>query len=151
MNRAMLVTVLWRLDGRPAPQGENTFTDVAPRRYYTDAVIWANACGIVEGTHAGVFEPESNVTREQIAAIIYRYARYKGYDLSSSADLSAFPDAASVSRYARDSLSWAKAEGVISGLKAPAGVTLLDPKGDATRSQVAAILMRFLYNVVGTE
>ena len=143
MTRAMLVTVLYRMEGRPSVDGlKNNFKDVPSKKWYTDAVIWANYNGIVNGITAKTFEPNSNVTREQVAAILYRYAKFKGYDLSASADLSTFPDNASVSNYAKTALSWANAKGLITGSKENESVLIL-PRNDATRAQLAAILLRF--------
>lgn len=148
MTRAMLVAVLWRMDGRPETGGTGTtFADVPDSQYYTQAVCWASENGIVAGMSETRFNPNGNVTREQIAAIIYRYARFKGYDTSGNADLSGFPDNGSVSDYARTALSWANAAGLISGEKASDGTVRLNPKGNATRAQVASILMRYLQKV----
>ena len=104
---------------------------------------WAHAYGVVKGVSETLFDPNGNVTREQLAAILYRYTEYKKGDVSARADLSSFPDASKVSKYARDAMSWAVAEGLISGTKID-GKDYLDPKGNATRAQVATILMRYL-------
>lgn len=146
MTRAMLVTVLWRMEGKPGATGNNSFTDVPSNMWFTDAVIWASENGIVNGVGNNKFAPDDPITREQMAAILYRYAAKKGYDTSKTADLSTFLDGATVSSWARESLSWANAEGLINGTKAQ-GKIYLDPQGNATRAQVAAILMRFLQNV----
>lgn len=106
MTRGMLVTVLWRLDGETAPKTATTFTDVDANAYYADAVAWAAESGIVNGIGGNKFDPEGNVTREQIAAILFRYAAFKGVDTAARADLTAFPDAEKTSAYARDALSW---------------------------------------------
>ena len=147
MTRAMLVTVLWRLDGTPAPAGENGFSDVPAGKWYTKAVTWAAENGVVNGVGSGRFDPEGRVTREQIAAILFRYAQKKGCDTAARAELAAFPDGGDVSRYAREALSWANAAGLVNGTNTPQGVRL-DPKGNATRAQVATILMRYVRNVV---
>ena len=146
MTRAMLVTVLWRLDGRPAPKSSNPFQDVPANQYYCDAVTWASENNIVAGMGQGRFAPDASVTREQIAAIIYRYAAWKGYDTSARADLSPFPDLSQVSSWATANLAWANAEGLISGNQS-GGQTYLLPQGNATRAQVAAILMRYVARV----
>ncbi len=144
MTRAMLVTVLWRLEGKPEASGYAPFTDVPDGKYYTAAVRWANANGIVAGTDSTHFNPNSKVTREQIAAILFRYAAKKGYDTSARANLNGFPDARSVSSYAKNAVAWANAEGIVSGSKnASTGIVYLDPKGNATRAQVASIIQRF--------
>ena len=142
-TRAMIVTILYRLEGTPAVTGTTAFTDVAAGQYYADAVAWAAQNGIVSGTSATTFSPDGVITREQMAAILYRYAQYKGYDVTAKADLSVFTDAAQVSTYATDAMAWANASGLISGTSA----TTLSPAGSATRAQVATILMRFCENI----
>ena len=147
MTRGMLVTVLWRLDGETAPKTATTFTDVDVNAYYADAVTWAAESGVVNGIGGNKFDPEGNVTREQIAAILFRYAAFKGVDTAARADLTAFPDAEKTSAYARDALSWAVAAELVKGTKE--GSTIyLDPQGSATRAQVAAILSRYAQNIV---
>lgn len=141
-TRGMIVTILHRMEGTPYAAGEK-YTDVAAGRYYTDAVAWASANGIVGGYGNGKFGPDDPITRQQMAAILYRYAQYKGYDVSQSADLSKYTDAGQVSSYAKPALSWANAEGLINGVTQ----TTLVPQGNATRAQVATILMRFCENV----
>ncbi len=145
MNRGMLVSVLYRMEGSPFVSAkDNTFKDVAAGKYYTDAVIWASTNEIVNGTGEGVFSPTNNITREQMAAILYRYAQYKGFDTSKSANLNSFPDGGKTSNYAKEALSWANAAELITGTSAGAGSPVtLNPKGSATRAQVATILMRF--------
>ncbi|MBQ4566081.1 MAG: S-layer homology domain-containing protein, partial [Oscillospiraceae bacterium] len=142
MTRAMLVTVLWRYAGEPA-EGENTFTDVPAGLWYTDAVAWAAHNNIVSGVGDNKFDPNGNITREQMATILYRYASSQGLDTSAKADLSAFPDAGNISGYAQSPLGWAVAEGLIKGSDGK-----LLPQGNATRAQVATILMRFIENVM---
>ena len=147
MTRAMLVSVLWRLAGEPAPKGTNTFDDVPNGAWYTDAVTWAAENGVVAGIGNGRFDPDGSVTREQTAVILFNYAQSKGYDVSARADLSVFPDAGSVSGWAQDALAWANASGLISG--AVRGTqTILDPQGSASRAQVAMILMGYVEHVV---
>ena len=142
MSRAMVVTVLYRMDGENKVQTSCPFTDLKAN-WYKDAVNWAFANGVVKGISETLFDPNGNVTREQLAAILYRYTEYKNGDVSARADLSTFPDASKVSKYARDAMSWAVAEGLITGNKI-GGKDYLDPKGNATRAQVATILMRYL-------
>lgn len=146
MNRAMLVTVLYRMEGEPAISGAMSFTDVKSGQYYYKAVLWASQRGIVNGVTANSFAPEDNITREQMAAILYRYSTTKGYDVSAVANLAKYPDASKISLYAMDAFSWANAEGLIGGTDI-GGAAHLDPKGKATRAQVATILMRFKQNV----
>lgn len=145
MTRAMLVTVLYRLEGQPTVSGRSGFSDVKLNSYYEDAVTWAADNGIVNGTGATTFSPNANVTREQMAAILYRYAQYKQYGTTASAGLNGFSDAAKVSTYAKAPLSWAFAEKLVNGSEGR-----LLPTGNATRAQVAAILHRFVENVAKT-
>ena len=142
MTRAMLVTVLWRYEGAPEA-GTNRFSDVPDGQWYTAAVAWAAENGIVGGVGGGKFEPDGNVTREQIATILFRYAQKTGMASAERGSLSAFPDASSVSGYAREALAWAVAEQIVNGSDG-----WLLPQGDATRAQVAAILMRYIQSIV---
>lgn len=146
MTRAMLVTVLYRLEGEPAVSGRSGFSDVTFNSYYEDAVTWAADNGIVNGTSITTFSPNANVTREQMAAILYRYAQYKKYNTTASSSLNGFTDQASVSGYATASLEWAVAEKLVNG-----SAGKLMPTGNATRAQVAAILHRFVENVATTK
>ena len=146
MTRAMLVTVLYRLEGQPAVNGRSGFSDVQYNGYYEDAVTWAADNGIVNGTSTSTFSPNVNVTREQMAAILYRYAQYKKYNTAASSSLNGFTDQASVSGYATASLEWAVAEKLVNG-----SAGKLMPTGNATRAQVAAILHRFVENVATTK
>ena len=147
MTRAMLVSVLWRLAGAPAPKAPNTFVDVPDGAWYTDAVTWAAENGVVSGIGGSRFDPSGFVTREQTAEILYNYAHSKGYDVSARADLTSFPDAGSVSGWAEKALSWANAAGLINGTVRD-GQTILDPQGSASRAQVAMILMNYVEHVV---
>ena len=146
MTRAMLVTVLYRLEGQPAVNGRSGFSDVQYNGYYEDAVTWAADNGIVNGTSTTTFSPNANVTREQMAAILYRYAQHKKYNTAASSGLNGFTDHASVSGYAAASLEWAVAEKMVNG-----SAGKLMPTGNATRAQVAAILHRFVENVATTK
>lgn len=143
-TRAMIVTILYRLEGSPAVTGTNAFVDVPAGQWYTDAVNWAAANQIVKGTSATTFAPNDSITREQMAAILYRYAQYKGYDVTKKADLSGYSDNGQVSAYAKDALAWANAAKLINGVTN----TTLAPQGNATRAQVSAILHRFYDGVV---
>lgn len=137
-TRGMIVTILHRMDGTPSESGEN-FNDVTEGRYYSDAISWASANGIVNGYGDGKFGPNDPITREQMATILYRYAQYKGYDVSRSADLSKYTDAGQISNSSKEAMIWANAEGLIIGVT----TTALAPQDNATRAQVAMILMRF--------
>lgn len=143
-TRAMIVTILYRLEGSPAVTGTSAFVDVPAGQWYTDAVNWAAANQIVKGTSATTFAPNDSITREQMAAILYRYAQYKGYDVTKKADLSGYSDNGQVSAYAKDALAWANAAKLINGVTN----TTLAPRGNATRAQVSAILHRFCDGVV---
>lgn len=143
-TRAMIVTILYRLEGSPAVTGTSSFVDVPAGQWYTDAVNWAAANQIVKGTSATTFAPNDSITREQMAAILYRYAQYKGYDVTKKADLSGYSDNSQVSAYAKDALAWANAAKLINGVTN----TTLAPQGNATRAQVSAILHRFCDGVV---
>ncbi len=139
-TRAQLVTILYRLAGEPEPGGDSGFSDVAAGIWYTDAVAWAAENGIVNGVSDTEFAPGDDITREQLAAILYRYAAYQGYDVSQRADLSGFGDASSIRPYAQEALSWASAQGLVLGFEDGS----LRPQGTASRAQIAAVLMRFL-------
>ena len=143
-TRAMVVTILYRLDGEPAVTKDIPFADVPAGQWYSNAINWAAANGIVDGYGNGKFGPDDTITREQMAAILYRYASYKGYSVSDLANLTGYTDAASVSEWAATAMRWAVAEGLIEGTSA----TTLSPSGDSTRAQVATILMRFCEGVV---
>lgn len=142
-SRAMLVTILYRLEKEPAASG-SSFTDVPSGQWYTNAVAWAAANGIVNGITDTTFAPNRPITREQMAAILYRYAAWKGCDISGQVDLSGYTDAAAVSGYAKEALAWANAEGLITGVTD----TTLRPAGSAVRAQAATILMRLCENVL---
>ena len=144
-NRAMMAAILYRMAGSPAVNGENPFADVPDGTWYTDAVIWAAENGIVAGYDANTFGPTRGITREQMAAMFYRFAKYMGYDTSASADLSAFEDADQISNYAKTAMSWANAEGLIVGMSADR----LAPKATTQRAQMAAMIMRFCQKFEG--
>ncbi len=141
-TRAMIVTILYRMENEPAATA-STFPDVAAGQWYSNAVAWAAANGIVSGYDNGNFGPEDIITREQMAAILFRYASFKGYDVTKTANLSAYGDGTQVSEYAQSSMQWANGAGLITGTD----TNLLLPTGSATRAQVASILMRFLENI----
>lgn len=145
MTRAMLVSVLWRMEGEPAHTDRNPFTDVG-REWYTDGVLWAAEHDIVAGIGDGRFDPDGDVTREQIAAILCRYTLWKGRSADARVDLRVFPDARDVSGWAYDSLAWANAEDLISGCMI-GSISYLKPLDNATRAQVAAILMRYQQSI----
>ena len=142
-TRGMIVTMLYRLEGEPRISSGSAFDDVDAGMYYADAVAWASQNDIVTGYDEATFGPNNAITREQMAAILYRYAQYKGYRTTADADLSGYVDADSVSSYALASLQWANAAGLVSGTSS----NTLTPDGSATRAQVATIFMRFMEDV----
>ena len=138
-TRGMIVSMLARLEGVTSAEDAG-FSDVAANDWYATAVNWAASVGVVNGYEDNTFRPNAPITREQMAAILYNYADYKGYDVSARADLSDYADAASISSWAEDVLAWANAEGLINGMTA----TTIDPQGATTRAQTAAMFERFL-------
>lgn len=143
-TRGMIVTILYRLEGEPAVAGTSSFNDVASGRWYANAVKWAAENEIVGGYGNGNFGPEDPISREQMAAILYRYAAFKGFDITKTADLSKFTDSSKISDWSKAALSWANAEGLVNGK----GGGILDPLGKATRAEIATILRNFCENVV---
>ena len=146
LSRAMLVTILYRLDGEPSLDGENLgypFEDVEEGSWYSDPVYWARLHGIVNGVEGNKFAPNDGLTREQMAAILYRYAQYKKLDVSASADLGTFADGSKTSSWAVDAMKWAVGEKLINGLE---GNTLA-PQNTSTRAQVATVMMRFMEGI----
>ena len=138
-TRGMVVTILYRMEGSPEAASWSPFGDVDPNAYYAAPVAWAAWNGIVNGYSATTFGPQDRVTREQLAAILYRYAEYKGCEVSQRGDLTQFVDAGQIHTYAREALSWANRMELIQGK----GKGILDPRGLAARAQVAAMLQRF--------
>ena len=145
LNRAMLATILYRMEGSPAVTGENPYTDVAAGTWYTDAVLWASEQGIVNGYGNGKFGPLNNITREQLAAMLLRYSDYKKYNTDAQNDLASYADADDISAWALEALRWANAQGLVTGRTE----TTLVPQGDTTRAETATILMRYLDTIAG--
>ena len=143
-TRGMIVTILYRMEGSPAADGDTKFTDVSADRYYAAAAAWACENNIVKGYGNGVFGAENPVTREQMAAILYRYAQFKICDIAATGNLAGFSDAADVSAYAVNPVKWAVGNGLISGMENGT----LAPGESATRAQTAAILMRFCKTII---
>ena len=143
LTRGMVVTILYRLEGEPRVTGSSGFSDVASGAWYADPVTWAAANGIVNGVSDTEFAPDTDITREQLAAILFRYAEYKGYDVSGRDSLTGYTDRSSISAYALDAMRWAVDEGLITGMTA----TTIVPQGTATRAQCATMLMRFIENI----
>lgn len=145
LNRAMLVQVLWNLEGNPDTSAITEYSDVASDAWYYNAVQWATAENIVGGYGNGIYGPEDDITREQMALMLYRYAQYKGYDTTQSgADVQGFNDYEDISDWALEGVTWAVNAGLLNGK----GNGILDPIGDATRAEVAQILMNFCENIV---
>ena len=138
-TRAMVVQILYRMSGEPAVSYGSGFTDVASNAWYADAIAWAARNNIVNGTSAATFDPNAPVTREQFATMLYRYARYRGFNTSLTANILSYYDVNQVSEYAFEALQWACAEGIVNGTS----TGYLTPQGNATRAQLAAMLMRF--------
>ena len=138
--RGMMATILWRMEGSPVPKGKNSFTDVEAGKWYADAITWTTENGIFAGYGKDKFGPDDPITREQLAAIFYRYADYKGYDLTVKGDLDKFKDADKITDYAKTAMQWAVGSGLVKGKSG----NLLDPQGTATRAEIAAMLHRFI-------
>ena len=140
VTRGMMATILWRMEGSLAPKGENSFTDVEAGRWYADAITWAAENGIFAGYSMDKFGPDDPITREQLTAIFYRYADYKGYKLTVTENLDKFEDADKITDYAKMVMQWAVGNGLIKGKSE----NLLDPQGTATRAEISAMLHRFV-------
>ncbi|MBD5153405.1 MAG: S-layer homology domain-containing protein, partial [Oscillibacter sp.] len=140
MSRAMFVTVLHRLEGTPASTGVNVYSDVVLNGWYTDAVTWATSAGIVNGTGEGKFSPNASISREEMATMMMRYAKYKSYDTAATTDLASYADAYQIHDWAYRAMEWANSTGMITGRTA---FTLV-PQGTATRAETATILVRFI-------
>ena len=138
--RGMMATILWRMEGSPVPKGKNSFTDVEAGKWYADAITWTTENGIFAGYGKDKFCPDDPITREQLAAIFYRYADYKGYDLTVKGDLDKFKDADKITDYAKTAMQWAVGSSLVKGKSG----NLLDPQGTATRAEIAAMLHRFI-------
>ena len=143
LNRAQAAQLFYNLEGKPAVAGDSAFTDVASSHWAVDAITWAAENDVVAGIGGNLYDPDSNVTREQFAQMLYNYAQYKGYDLTASGDLTQFPDAGSISSWAETALSWANGNELINGNEDGT----LAPGGTATRAQAASILANFDQNV----
>ena len=140
LDRAMAAQLFYNLEGKPTVTGDSTFTDVTSGHWAVDAITWAAQNDIVAGIGGGLYDPDSNVTREQFAVMLYKYARFKGCDLTATGDLTQFPDAGSISSWAETALSWANGKGLINGNEDGT----LAPGGTATRAQAASILAQFV-------
>ena len=139
-TRGMMAIIFWRMEGSPAPKGKNSFTDVEAGKWYTDAITWTAENSIFAGYGKDKFGPDDPITREQLAVIFYRYADYKGYDLTVKGNLDKFKDADKITDYAKTAMQWAVDSGLMKGKSG----NLLDPQGTATRAEIAAMLHRFI-------
>lgn len=142
VTRGMIVTILYRMEGNPSASGNSAFQDVSKGAYYEKAVNWAAKNGIVNGYSPTQFGPNDSITREQFAAILYRYCTYKQGNVSTKGSLNQYKDVGEISSYAKTAMLWANANGLITGTSA----TTLSPKGTATRAQAAAIMTRYIKN-----
>ena len=140
VTRGMMATILWRMEGSPIPKGKNSFTDVEAGKWYADAITWTAENGIFADYDKDRFKPDDPITREQLAAIFYRYADYKDYDLTVKGDLDKFKDADEITDYAKTAMQWAVGSDLVKGKSG----NLLDPQGTATRAEIAAMLHRFI-------
>ena len=139
LDRTQAAQLFYNLEGKPAVTGDSTFSDVTSGHWAVDAITWAAQNDIVAGIGGGLYDPDSNVTREQFAVMLYKYARFKGYDLTATGDLTQFPDMDAISGWAETALSWANGNGLINGRENGT----IDPKGSTIRAQAASILAHF--------
>ncbi len=139
-TRGMIVTILHNLEGNPEPSSTGTFSDVNSKLYYAAPIEWASSNGIVSGYGGGIFRPDRPISRQELAAILYNYAKYKGRDVTATGDLSAFTDGGKVATYAQDAMRWAVGSGIINGK----GNGLLDPLGGGTRAEAATVLKQYI-------
>ena len=140
VTRGMMATILWRMEGSPIPKGKNRFTDVEAGKRYADAITWTAENGIFADYDKDRFKPDDPITREQLAAIFYRYADYKGYDLTVKGNLDKFKDADKITDYAKTAMQWAVGSDLVKGKSG----ALLDPQDKATRAEIATMLHRFI-------
>ena len=142
LARAQFAVILWRMNESPTVAYEEIFPDVKDKVWYTDAILWAADTKVVTGyTDSGMFGPGDRINREQMAVMMYRYAKYMGYETGNKADFGRFNDAGKVSAYADEAMQWAVGNEIITGKN---NGTLIDPQGDATRAECATIIMRFM-------
>lgn len=139
LNRAQFATILYRMEGEPEVEYHKVFSDIPDEAYYSNAVIWANENKIITGYANGEFGPGDNITREQLATMMFRYAQYKGYDVDARADLQVYPDAGDITEFATDAVQWMVAKELIRGDQGK-----INPQGDTNRAQCAVIIYRFM-------
>ena len=148
LSRGMIVTMLWRLEGNPVVNYEMSFGDIESERWYTEAVRWAQSTGIVNGYVGSLlFGPNDNITREQLATILMRYAAYKTFDVSARADLKEFIDVQLINSWANDGIKWANAVGIINGRT----LNEIVPNGECSRAEAACMLQRFCEKMIETK
>ena len=143
LSRGMVAQILYNLEGQPTVEGESAFTDTNTH-WAAKAIAWAQKNGVVSGYENNIFRPNKAVTREELAQMLYNYAQHKGYDLTSTGDLTRFPDGNSVSVWAETAMAWANGKALINGFED----NTLQPGGNSTRAQAASILMKFDQNLV---
>lgn len=142
LNRAQFAVILWRMAGSPDMEYTKEFADVPEGLWYTDAVLWASEQGIVTGyADTGLYGPAASISRGQVAVMLYRYAKSKGYDVSETTELDSYKDASDVPEYAKEAMQWVVGAGIITGKNEQ---TILDPQGNASRAETAAIVSRFM-------
>ena len=141
LSRAMLVTILWNMEGNPKVNATNKFPDVKSNMWYTDAIVWASKNKIINGNNDGTFKPSSNITREAVSTILRNYATFKGKSVNTYANLNSFIDAKGVSSWAKDSVQWAIKNKIIKG---KSNGTRIDPKGTATRAEVVTMIKNYI-------
>ena len=146
-SRAMVVMVLWNLENQPESSADMPFSDVKQGDWYYSAILWANENDIARGKGNGIFDPNGNVTRQELAAFIHRYAEWKGCDVSARTELSVFPDAGATSDWAVEDVQWAVAVGFIYG-RGNNGISTLSPQEDGMRCEFATMMMRFVSNIL---
>ena len=145
LTRAMFATIIYRMEGSPKASYSAKFPDVPNGNYFSVPIIWANKAGIINGhSNTGLFGTNENITREDMVVIMYRYCKYKGIATNGRAALGRFPDAGQVSGYAKEAVQWAVANGIINGRS---NTGMLDPKGNASRVETAAIIQRFMTKI----
>jgi len=144
LSRAMLVTILWNMEGRPKASGTNKFPDVKNGAWYTDAIVWASTSGVVNGNKDGTFTPNNNITRQEVAVMLCNYAKYKGKNVTSSKDLSTFKDNSRVASWALPSMRWAIENKVIGGAE---NGTKINPVNNATRAEAVTMIKNYIDNV----
>lgn len=145
-SRAMIAQMLWNMEGCPKSAGSAGYTDVDGEKWYADPIAWVSAAGLMSGCGNGLFRPDAAISREELAAALYKFARYRGLDTDAAGDMARFPDAGEVSAWAADAMRWAVGTGLVNGTADSNGVYMIAPRGNATRAQIAVMFWRFCEN-----